>query len=37
MFDNYYLMKHHWFNRSLTEETFKWGAEYEKPLEKHGM
>lgn len=37
MFDNYYLMKHHWFNRSLTEETFKWGTEYEKPLEKHGM
>lgn len=37
MFDNYYLMKHRWFNRSLTEETFKWGTEYEKPLEKHGM
>lgn len=34
MFDNYCLMEHHWFNRSLAEETFKWGTEYEKPVEK---
>ena len=34
MFDNYSLMEHHWFNRSLAEETLKWGIEYEKPLEK---
>lgn len=34
MFDNYCLMEHQWFNRSLAEETFKWDTEYEKPLEK---
>lgn len=34
MFDNYCLMEHHWFNRSLAEQTFKWGSEFEKPLEK---